>query len=304
MGNRDEKSKILNQMNWRSYVKLARPSHWTKNAFVFAPVIFSLKLLETREVIANIFAFVAFCVGSSAIYVFNDVHDRALDVNHPVKKNRPVASGKISVKSAWIFFIILLFVASALSVMVNLNVAMVVGAYVTMNVLYSLYLKSMVIIDVMVIAIGFILRIMAGSMATKVYLSSWILLTTFSISLFIGFAKRRHEIVSLGRNAPNHRSVLLMYNKKFVDEMITATVTTTIVFYSLYTIDPSVVARLGTRNLICTVPIVIYGLFRYMYIVYVKSEGGDPVEVVTKDIGIISSVLVWFIVVVFFIYIK
>ncbi len=294
----------MNQTNWRYYVKLARPSHWTKNVFVFVPVIFSLKLLEAPEAIPNVLTFTAFCAGTSAVYVFNDLHDRALDMNHPVKKNRPVASGKISVKSAWIFFTILLLIASALSVMANLNVAMVLETYVAMNVLYSLYLKNMVIIDVMVIAVGFILRIMAGSVATKVYLSSWILLTTFSIALFIGFAKRRHEIVSLGENASDHRKVLSMYNKKFVDEMITATVATTTVFYSLYTIDSSVVARFGTRNLIYTVPIVIYGLFRYMYIIYVKSEGGDPVEIVTRDPGIILSVLTWLVAVMFFIYIK
>ncbi len=204
----------MNQTKWRYYVKLARPSHWTKNVFVFVPVIFSLKLLKAPEAIPNVLAFTAFCAGTSAVYVFNDLHDMALDMNHPVKKNRPVASGKISVKSAWIFFTILLLIASVLSVMANLNVAMVLEAYVAMNVLYSLYLKNMVIIDVMVIAVGFILRIMAGSVATKVYLSSWILLTTFSIALFIGFAKRRHEIVSLGENASDHRKVLSMYNKK------------------------------------------------------------------------------------------
>lgn len=275
-----------------------------KNVFVFAPVIFSLKLLKAPELLSNALAFTAFCAGSSAVYVFNDIHDRTSDMNHPVKKRRPIASGRVKVRSAWILFVVLLFVAIMLSTLTSLNVAAVLGTYITMNLLYSIYLKNMVVIDVMIIAIGFILRIMAGSVATKVYLSSWMLLTTFSISLFMGFAKRRYEIVSLGENASNHRSVLSLYSKKFTDEMITVTVATTIVFYSLYTIDPSVVARFGTRNLVYTVPLVIYGLFRYMYIVYVKSGGGDPVEIVAKDWGIISSVLAWFIAVLVFIYIK
>ncbi len=304
LGKVNGKGKKLNQTKWRDYVELIRPSHWMKNVFVFAPIIFSLKLLKVPELLSNTLAFTAFCAGSSAVYVFNDIHDRALDVNHPVKRKRPIASGRVKVGSAWILFGVLLSIAIMLSSLTSLNVVVVVGSYVTMNLLYSTYLKNMVIIDVMIIAVGFILRIMAGSVATKVYLSNWMLLTTFSISLFIGFAKRRYEIVSLGENASNHRSVLSMYSEKFTDEMITTTVATTIVFYSLYTIDPSVVAKFGTRNLVYTVPLVIYGLFRYMYIVYVKNEGGDPVEIVSKDWGIVSSVLAWFVAVLIFIYIK
>ncbi len=288
----------------KDYVKLIRPSHWVKNTFVFAPAIFSLKLLNSKELFSNVLAFLFFCAGASAVYVFNDIHDRESDRNHPIKKNRPIAAERISVRSAWILFTFLLLVAVGLSYPINSYVAAITASYVVMNLFYTLYLKELVVIDVMIIATGFVLRIVAGSFATNVYLSNWMLLTTFSISLFIGFAKRRHEIVSLGENASDHRKVLSLYNERFVDEMITVTVATTIIFYSLYTIDPAVVAKFGTANLVYTVPWVIYGLFRYLYIIYVKSEGGDPVEIVIKDWGIISSVLAWFVSVMLFLYIK
>jgi 4-hydroxybenzoate polyprenyltransferase len=288
----------------RDYVKLMRPSHWVKNVFVFAPIIFSLNLLSGKELLSNTLAFIFFCAGASAVYVFNDIHDRDSDRNHPVKKNRPIASGRVSVKSAWILFSFLIFIAIVLSYIMNSYVSAVISSYVILNVFYTIYLKELVVIDVMIIATGFILRIVAGSLATNVYLSNWMLLTTFSISLFIGFAKRRHEIISLGDNAPDHRKVLSMYNKRFVDEMITVTVAMTVIFYSLYTIDPDVVAKFGTSNLIYTVAWVIYGLFRYMYLIYVKNEGGDPVEIVIKDVGIIFSVLAWFASVILFLYFK
>ena len=288
----------------RDYVKLIRPSHWVKNVFVFAPVIFSLNLLSGKELLSNTLAFIFFCAGASAVYVFNDIHDRDSDKNHPVKKNRPIASGRVSVKSAWILFSFLIFIAIVPSYIINSHVSAVIFSYVILNFFYTIYLKELVVIDVMIIAIGFILRIVAGSLATNVYLSNWMLLTTFSISLFIGFAKRRHEIVSLGDNAPDHRKVLSMYNQKFVDELITVTVAMTVIFYSLYTIDPDVIAKFGTSNLIYTVAWVVYGLFRYMYLIYVKNEGGDPVEIVTKDVGIIFSVLAWFVNVILFLYFK
>ncbi len=286
------------------YIRLLRPSHWVKNFFVFAPLIFSLNLLKIGEVIQNFLAFVSFCLAASGVYVFNDLHDKVSDITHPVKKNRPIASGRVSTVIAWPIFFMLIVSALFLSFRIRVDVGGIILAYVIMNVLYTLYLKEVVIIDVMIIAIGFILRIMAGSAATRVYLSNWMLLTTLSLSLFIGFAKRRHEIVSLGENAGDHRKVLSKYGERFVDEMITTTVAMTIVFYSLYTIDPQVIRKFGTSHLVFTVPFVMYGLFRYVYLIYVKGKGGDPVEIVLKDIGIISSVVGWFASVVLLIYLK
>ncbi len=286
------------------YVQLIRPSHWVKNLFVFAPLVFSLNLLKVHEVLANVAAFFAFCIAASSVYVFNDIHDKKSDVNHPLKKKRPIASGRISEKEAWMFLCTLIAGAIFSSLYVSLQTMVVITFYIVMNILYTLMLKEIVIIDVMVIAIGFILRIMAGSTATHVFLSNWMLLTTFSISLFIGFSKRRYEIVSLGDKARDHRKVLAKYEEKFVDEMITATVATTIVFYSLYTIDTQVVRKFGTSHLVFTVPFVVYGLFRYLYVIHVKGKGGDPVEIVLKDVGIISAVVGWFVAVILLIYLK
>lgn len=288
----------------KDYLRLLRPTHWVKNIFVFVPIIFSLKLPNMPAIIGNMLAFAAFCGAASAIYVFNDIHDAESDRRHPVKKNRPIASGAIGKARAWGIFFAAACSSVSLAFLVNPYVGVVTVSYLAMNIFYGLKLKEMVILDVMTIAAGFIMRILAGSAAIDVYMSHWLLLTTFFISLFIGFAKRRHEMTSLGERADGHRKVLSMYNVRFADEMITTTAGMAIVFYSLYTIDSAVVSRLGTSSLVYTVPVVVYGLFRYMYLVYVKTEGGDPVDVVLKDAGIISSVAIWFIMVIAFIYFR
>ncbi len=288
----------------KDYVRLLRPNHWIKNIFVFVPLIFSLKLPNLPAITDNMVTFAVFCGVASAVYVFNDIRDVESDRNHPIKKGRPIASGRIGIVHAWIVFFAISAASISVAFTVNLYVGAVVLSYLAMNIFYGLKLKEMVILDVMTIAAGFILRILAGSVAINVYMSHWLLLTTFFISIFMGFAKRRHEIASLGKNATDHRKVLSMYNVKFIDEMTTATAGMSIVFYSLYTIDFEVVSRLGTPNLVYTVPVVVYGLFRYMYLVYVKIEGGDPVDIVLKDAGVISSVAIWFIMIIAFIYFK
>ena len=286
-----------------NYIHLLRPKHWIKNLFVFAALIFSLNLFNIVKSIASLQAFFAFCLASSFVYIINDIIDIEQDRKHPKKRNRPIASGKISIKNAIIISIICLITGITLAYFINLNTLIVISVYIFVNIFYSMKIKNVVILDVMFIALGFILRMIAGATAIEVSFSNWILLTTFCISLFLGFGKRRGEILLTNNNTQkNTRFVLKLYSKQFLDYMITSSITLTIISYALYTIDSEVIKKFGTDKLIYTVPLVIYGIFRYLYVVYKSDSDGDPTEVVLKDKSIISVVLLWILLVIGLIY--
>jgi len=233
-----------------NYIHLLRPKHWIKNLFVFAALIFSLNLFNIVKLIASLQAFFAFCLASSFVYIINDIIDIEQDRKHPKKRNRPIASGKISVKNAIIISIICLIASIILAFFVNLNTLIIISVYIFINIFYSIKIKNVVILDVMFIALGFILRMIAGATAIEVSFSNWILLTTFCISLFLGFGKRRGEILLVNNNTQNNtRFVLKLYSAQFLDYMIMSSVTLTIISYALYTIDLEVIKRFGTDNI-------------------------------------------------------
>ena len=286
-----------------NYIHLLRPKHWIKNLFVFAALIFSLNLFNIVKSIASLQAFFAFCLASSFVYIINDIIDIEQDRKHPKKRNRPIASGKISIKNAAIISIICLITSMTLAYFINLNTLIVITVYVFVNIFYSIKIKNVVILDVMFISLGFILRMIAGATAIEVGFSNWILLTTLCISLFLGFGKRRGEMLLANNNTQkNTRFVLKLYSTQFLDYMIMSSITLTIISYALYTIDSEVIKRFGTDKLIYTVPLVIYGIFRYLYVIFRSDSDGDPTEVILKDKSIISVVLLWILLIIGLIY--
>ena len=273
--------------------KSLRPQQWIKNFFIFAPVIFSRNLLNRPVVLKSAAAFAAFCLIASAHYIFNDIRDLEEDRLHPVKSKRPLASGRLktgpAVLSCAVFAVLGLAVAAA----INRGVLIISAAYFVLQVLYSLRLKHVVILDVFVVAAGFVIRVVAGGLAIEVAISSWLLICTMMLALFLAMGKRRHEIVLLEGNARNHRPILKEYNTDLLDQMISVVTASTLVAYCLYTISEETVAKFGTRKLIYTVPFVLYGIFRYLYLIYLKAEGGSPESLIIKDKPLLLDLFLW-----------
>ena len=269
-----------------AHIKALRPHQWVKNAFVLMPLIFAAKLNDPSALTSALWAFIAFSFSASSIYLLNDTLDYERDQAHPKKRLRPIASGQV--KRPIALLLSALCLGGAMSVAWGINTATLSAlvAYVVMNTGYSLGLKHLFLIDLFMIAIGFILRVSVGAFAINVSLSPWLLLCTLFIALFLGLCKRRHERVSLGEEAAAHRSILAHYSVPFLDQLILITTAATIMCYALYTIDPWVCARLGTNGLLLTIPLVLLGIFRYLALVYQGGEGGSPTQVVLKDRGI------------------
>lgn len=273
-------------------IKLLRPAQWVKNTFVLAPLLFSQKFHNTNACIKTLAAFAVFCAASSAVYIFNDLCDRKEDREHPVKKHRPLASGLIGVAPAIVLLLILAGVAGGGGVLLGKQFLAMLVVFLGVNAAYSLKLKHVVILDVMLISFGFVLRIMAGSFAIGVKPSHWLVLCTAMISLFLGFAKRRTELVSAGES-PQSRLVLKEYSLGFLDQAIAMMTGITIVCYVLYTIDFQTEAMFGTHDLVLTVPFVVYGLFRYLYLVYHRHQGEDPSLLAMKDPFLLINLVLW-----------
>jgi len=276
----------------KTFFHLIRFNHWIKNFFVIAPLIFALKFFDREAVLKSVIAFFAFSFISSFNYIINDIRDREKDAFHSLKKNRPVASGKISPAVASIVGAAFIIIASTLSLGVNIHFTFILAVYAGMNLLYSYHLKNVVIIDVMIIAVGFVLRVIAGSVAIDVPYSNWILLTTLFISLFLGFGKRRHEMSIMG-NSMEHRPVLKYYSIQLLDYLIIISAALTIITYALYTVDPENAARFKTNKLIYTVPFVIYGILKYLVLLFKERKGGDPADIVLHDRSILADIFLW-----------
>jgi 4-hydroxybenzoate polyprenyltransferase len=274
-------------------IKTARPYHWIKNLIVFAALIFSRKYGNADSVLRAIEAFAIFCLGASAIYYFNDLADRQNDQLHPTKKDRPIASGKLPLPLAWIVGILLLVVASLVGYHLGASFMMIFAAYVILNFAYSLGLKNGVILDVMSLALGFVLRAAAGAAAIEVPISSWLLICTTLLALFLGFAKRRQELIVLGDEAVSHRRSLAHYSPYFLDQMISVVTASTVVAYTFYTLSPEIREKFGTGDLVLTVPFVLYGIFRYLYLVHQKAEGGNPTKLLLTDGPLLICVGLW-----------
>ncbi len=266
-------------------VKLMRLKHWIKNGFVFLPLLFSEQLFLGLAWQTTVLTALLFCICASAIYVVNDIFDVEKDRNHPVKRMRPIASGKVTKKQAWTIAAFLTVMGIGVSVIVPPAARLIVLAYFLMNVAYSSILKHEVLLDVFIIAIGFVLRVVAGSVSTSWESASWLVLVTFFIALFLALGKRRHELLYSDSTNTTLRPVLEKYNEKLLDYLIIISATLTIISYSLFVVlrDPY----------IYTLPFVIYGMFRYMHLVYTQDSGGDPTDTVSKDKVIIVNVGVW-----------
>ncbi len=284
------------------FFELIKIKHWVKNLFIFAPIIFALKLFDINSLLRTFLTFAAFSLCNVLTYVINDVKDLENDKKHPRKSGRPIASGRISRVSAVLIGVAFFTSVSVIAFSVDFKIFVIILLYLILNLFYSFVLKHIVILDVFIIAVGFCIRVFAGSAAIDVALSDWMLLATFCISLLIGFGKRRNEIETLGDEARHHRKNLSDYNKKILDIMIIISCALTAFCYALYTMEDSVVARYGSGKLIFTTPIVLYGIYRYLLLIYVKGKGGNPEELVVTDKGILFSVVLWVASVVFIIY--
>ncbi len=273
----------------------ARLHQWVKNFFIFAALIFSGHLFILNDLLLTAAGFFIFSLATSAIYIFNDVADIEKDKLHPEKSKRPLPSGNLKISTALIASAILALSALLLSFSLNINFAFVLIGYIIINIFYSLYIKSLVILDVMTIAAGFVLRIYAGALLISVPVSEWLIICTILLALFLGFSKRRSELVLLENSANTHRSVLGHYSPQFLDQMIGIVTASTVMSYALYTISEETVLKLGTNNLIYTVPFVLYGIFRYLYLVHKKEVGGNPTLAILKDIPLLINLIMWII---------
>jgi len=278
----------------KAIVELARIRQWVKNIFVLTALIFAGQALQFGAIQKAAIAFVSFCLASSAIYFLNDYRDIHEDRKHPTKKNRPLASGVLPPLLGIVGFLVLFGSSLILPyLLLNRSTTFVIGTYLLLNVCYSFGLKHVVIIDVLVIATGFVLRILAGAAALAVLPSAWLILCGVMISLFLGFTKRRAEVVQLGDRATAHRKVLADYSPAFLDQMISIVTAATVVGYVLYTVDSRTVQLVGSRALILSVPLVLYGIFRYLYLVYHSETGGNPTRTVFTDIPLLITGGLW-----------
>jgi 4-hydroxybenzoate polyprenyltransferase len=274
-------------------LRLMRPYQWVKNAFVFVGLLFGHAWHDAHLVTQAVIAFIAFCLVSSAIYTINDIVDIEQDRRHPKKCKRPLASGSISVPAAVILAALLGVMGLALAYNASQIVLLILAGYALMNIAYSLRLKHVVILDVFIIATGFMLRILAGTLGIGIPPSQWLLLCGLMVTLFLGFTKRRAEIIALTEDKATHRKVLEHYSPVLLDKMIGVTAAGLIMSYSLYTMNPDTIRIHNTANLIYTVPFVMYGVFRYIYLLHHQNRGGDTAHDLVRDPHLIIVVGAW-----------
>ena len=279
-----------------------RPGQWTKNLLVFAALVFAVKLLDPAALAHASAAFLIFCALSGAVYLINDVSDREADALHPIKRMRPIASGALSPVVGLSWAMALSVVALAAAYWLQPLFAVSASAYLALFVLYTRWLKHIVILDVMSIAIGFVLRAEAGGLVIGVPVSDWLLVCTILGALFLGLAKRRHEITMLGDGAKGHRRILEEYDPYLLDQMIAIVAAATLVVYVVYCASPETAERFSTQLLVLTTPFPIYGIFRYLYLVHRKHGGGSPSDMLLRDRPLLSCVALWGIAVILIIY--
>ena len=279
-----------------------RPDQWTKNLIVFAALIFAVKLFDLAALVYASAAFLIFCALSGAVYLVNDVSDREQDRLHPVKRMRPIAAGDLAPGLALAFAGVLSGIALAASFALRPVFGVAAAAYLALFVVYTRSLKHIVILDVMTIATGFVLRAVAGGLVISVHVSNWLLVCTMLGALFLGLAKRRHEMTLLADGAKGHRRILEEYDPYLLDQMIGVMAAATMVAYIIYCASPETHAYFGTEWLVLTTPFPIYGLFRYLYLVHRKSGGGNPSELLLRDRPLLACVALWGVAVVLIVY--
>jgi 4-hydroxybenzoate polyprenyltransferase len=289
----DKKTSTYKVNKISSIIKLLRPEQWVKNGFVLVGFLFSEYWTSWDLIIKVLEATLAFCLISSSIYVFNDMVDIEKDKLHPKKKFRPLASGSVTIRMAYIVGSLVFILGLILGYCVSYNALAIVLIYCFMNILYSKFLKRVAILDVFIISAGFVLRILMGTVGVGIPSSEWLIICGIMISLFIGFGKRRAELIELQDESALHRTTLDEYSVGLLDQFMGISAACTIITYGLYTVDPRTVDVHGTNALIYTLPFVIYGIFRYLFNVTRNGSGGSPAEEVLKDPHIITTVLLW-----------
>jgi len=276
-----------------SLLTALRPKDWVKNALVLAPLFFSQSAFDFTATLRAMSALLLFCLVSSSVYLLNDIKDRERDRLHPTKRLRPIASGMIGVPLASSIMLVLLGATVAGGIMLSKAFTLVLVVYWFVNLLYSTGLKDTVILDVFAIAFGFVLRVFGGGVVIGVEISHWLIICTTLLALFLGFSKRRHELMLLGDGAPTHRNVLVDYSPHFLDMMIGIVTASTVMSYTLYTVSDETVQRFHTDGLLMTVPFVFYGIFRYLYLIYHRNGGGNPARDLLTDKSIVINLFLW-----------
>jgi 4-hydroxybenzoate polyprenyltransferase len=270
-----------------------RPHQWTKNLVVFAAPALSKHLFERGPLEKSVLGFVIFCALSGTVYLLNDVADLERDRLHPRKRLRPIASGALSSRAAVVMALLLGLGSLGLSTVLGLPFLLCAALYLALNILYSFRLKEVVILDVLSISIGFVLRAVAGGVAIAVQISDWLLVCTLLLAMFLALAKRRHELVSLTTSATGHRKILAEYSPYLLDQMISVVTASCLTAYAFYTMAPDTVQKYRTERLAWTIPFVLYGIFRYLYLVHQKEKGGSPTDILVTDRPLLLNVFLW-----------
>ena len=279
--------------NLRDVWKLLRPTQWSKNSVLFGALIFSKHLFDWHSLWLVSLAFVAFSAMASGAYVMNDLRDCERDRQHPLKSLRPLPSGRVSRGTAIILSALLMTAGLLGAWILSQGFALLAVLYLVLQVAYTYVLKEVVILDVMAIAAGFVIRAGAGAVVIHVNVSPWLIICTFLLMLFLGFCKRRHELILLEARATDHRASLREYSPYFLDQMISVVTASTVVAYAIYTVSPEVREKLGTDKLYLTIPFVLFGIFRYLYLVHQREEGGNPTQLLLNDKPLLLCVLLW-----------
>jgi len=283
-------------------VESMRPAQWVKNGFIFAALIFSRSLFIWDRTLRVAIAAALFCLMASALYLLNDVLDASEDRQHPAKSQRPVASGRLSTRTALAAALALALVACTGAWFLDRSFALVLGLYASLGGIYSLFLKHVMLLDVFVVAAGFVFRVVGGGLVIRVEISSWLVVCTTMLALFLALTKRRHELVFLGSNASNHRASLAHYSPHYLDQLIGIVTAATLMSYSLYTLSDDAMTKFPGKRLELTIPFVLFGIFRYLYLVHQASEGGNPTKLLLTDRVLLATVLLWTAAVAFIIY--
>jgi len=285
------------------YILLSmRPKQWVKNLFIFAGLIFSHNLFDVYLLTRVTLGFSLFCLAASSIYIFNDIKDLERDKEHPDKFKRPLAAGYLKVNKAYGASVVLGTVALLGAMLLDLSFFLILAGYVLMNLAYTIKIKEIVILDVMCIAFGFVFRVLAGTALAGVKPSDWLIICTITISIFLASSKRRHEFALFAVKVNKHRKVLADYSINFLDQMISVATACTLMSYALYTVSDETIARFGTKNLVFTLPFVIYGIYRYLYLIHRKKIGGNPTSALLEDFPLFLNGLLWLGAVIFIIY--
>jgi len=277
----------------RALIEALRPRQWLKNGIVFAGLIFSQNAADLRMLLIAVGAFALFCALSSSVYLINDIGDVERDRRHPAKRLRPLASGRLATGAAWAAVPLLAALGLGLSFALRWEFGLLALAYYALNIGYTYSFKHVAIVDVMAIAVGFVIRAAAGAAAIGVEISPWLLVCTIFLALFLALSKRRHELLVLETGAADHRASLTHYSPYLLDQMIAVVTASTVISYCLYTMWAETVTKFGTHNLVYTTPFVIFGVFRYLYLVHQREEGGAPEKIPLSDGPMLVNLALW-----------